>query len=75
MPLEVLEDAPVVDLEERLVRALAALDARLLADAANPLVGARGRVAFLLRFRVLPILWKDVGAPAEESSEEGDLLG
>ena len=69
-----LEDTPIVNGDERLVRALTALDARLLADAAHPLVGARRRVPLLLRLCVLPLLRKDVGAPTEEIAEQGHLL-
>ena len=38
---EMIEDDLIVERQERLVRAFSALDSRLLADSANPLVGAR----------------------------------
>src|SRR5437899_1790797 len=43
--LEVIEDDLVAHRDEGLIRALAAPDARLIADAAHPLVGTGGRVA------------------------------
>ena len=72
--LEMVEDHLIAHGDERLIRALAALDARLLADAAHPLVRAGGRVALSIRAGVDPQLGEDVVAPAEEAAEQGDLL-
>jgi hypothetical protein len=66
---EVTENDLVADGDERLMRALAALDARLLADTANPLVGARRRVALSILPRVDPELGEHVDPTAEEAPE------
>ena len=63
------------DRHECLVRAVAALDPRLLADAANPFVVARGRVARLTGLRVFPPAGEDVVATPKERTKQGDLFG
>src|SRR5207249_3789441 len=63
---EVIEDHLVTQGDERLIWALATLDARLLADAAQPLVGAGRGVSLSIRARVDPQLREDVVTAAEE---------
>ena len=61
------------DGQEASMEALGALDARLLADTAHPLVGARGGVAGLAGLAVFESTGVDVVAAAEERPEESDL--
>jgi hypothetical protein len=75
MALQMLEHAPIVDGDTRLVRAFPALDPRLLAGAAHPLVRARRRVTLLLGLRVLPVLREDICASAEWPPEQRHLFG
>ena len=58
---------------ERLVRAAAAADVRLLADAGFPLVGATRRVAGASLGGVLPAHREHILAPAEQDAEQLDL--
>jgi hypothetical protein len=60
---------------ESLIGALAALHARLLANASDPLVAAGRGVPLPFGLQVLPELREDVVAAGEEGAEEGDLLG
>ena len=59
--------------KESAIGTLSALDARLLADAAHPLVGARGRIARLARLPALESTRVDVVATAEQRTEQRDL--
>jgi len=72
--LEVIEDHLVTHGYEGLIWALATLDARLLADAAHPLVGAGRGVSLSIRARVDPQLREDVVTAAEEAAEQRHLL-
>ncbi len=72
---QVVGDDSVVDRDERLVRALAALDLGFLTDAPHPFVGASRRVATPSLLCVLPPFWEHVGTTAEQCSEQADLLG
>src|SRR4029077_7500472 len=67
LPLQVVGDNAVADGDEGLVGALPALDARFLADASHPLVGARGGVALLRGLIVDPQLWEDVGPTSKKA--------
>ena len=73
LPPQVGDHHAVFDTHERLVLAGTASDARLLADAEAPLVGADGRVALDPRLAVDPELGEDVFATAEERSKQRDL--
>ncbi len=72
--LEMVEDHPVGDVEECLVRAFATLDPGLLAETLDPLVGARRGVALLLRSAIAPQLRVDIAASGEEGPEKCDPL-
>lgn len=61
--------------EERAVWADGAFDPRLFADAANPLVGAGGRVAFAAGLFVLVASRIHVLPPPEQRAEKRDLVG
>ena len=61
--------------DEGLVRALAALHARLAADTRHPLVGAGRCVAGTVGLGVLPAHREDVGPTREQIPEEGHLRG
>ncbi len=71
---QVRQDGRVIDRHEGLVRALAALDLRELANTPNELVRARGRVAGLACLLAHESSRKDVLPTTEELSEERDLL-
>ena len=81
LALEVLKNFCVVDRQEGLVRAFAAgrpaaaNRALLLADAADPFVGANGRVPGLPGLRVFPASRKDIGPAPKERAKEANLLG
>ncbi len=71
---QVPEQGVVVDRAERLVRAVAALHLRQLADAGDELVRARGRVAGLTRLPADEPSRIEIVASAEELPEQLDLL-
>jgi hypothetical protein len=73
-PLEVIENDPIRDGDKRLVGTLPTLDARLLADAAYPLVPARGSVSFAPGGGVGPKPRVDIVSAPEELTEERHLL-
>jgi hypothetical protein len=75
LALQVIPDDLIGHRQERLVRTLAAFHARLLADAADPLVRARGGVALRPLLEVLPALGEHVHTPAEQTAKKCDLLG
>ena len=60
---------------ERLMRTFAAFDLGLAADALDPLVGARGRIAGPPRPGVLPPHRKDIRPTGEQATKQGELLG
>jgi hypothetical protein len=68
--VEMAKDGLLVVLEERLIRALAALDARLLAHTAHPLVGAGRGVSLRLLLGVDPEPGEHVLAAMKELMEE-----
>ena len=70
-----VEDDPVIDGYERLMRALAALDSGLLAHPSCPLVRARWGISALPGLRVHPEPRKDVTTAAEQAADECDLFG
>ncbi|OGB92794.1 MAG: hypothetical protein A2Z31_01435 [candidate division NC10 bacterium RBG_16_65_8] len=74
LALEMSLNGLVVNREKCLVRALAALDPWLLADASDPLIGARGRVACGLLLLIGPEPGEDILPPAEELAEEPDPI-
>ena len=57
------------------VRTFRTLHSRFLADAANPFVVARGRVARLTGLRVFPPAGEDVIATPKERTKQDDLFG
>src|SRR5436309_1318086 len=71
---EVPSDHFIGDRQEATVGTLRALYTRLFADAAYPLVGARGCVAGLPCFPTLESAWIHVLAPAKERAEQCDLF-
>jgi hypothetical protein len=72
---QVVVDHRIRQRHQQPVAAVAALDARLLADASPPLVGASRRVARLARGLALPANWVDIGATPEQPSKQCHLLG
>ena len=60
---------------ERLMRTFAAFDLGLAADALDPLVGARGRIAGPPRPGVLPPHRKDIRPAGEQATKQGEFLG
>ena len=50
------------------------LDSRLLADAANPFIGAMWRISSFASFEALKSPWKDVTSSTKKRAEEGDFL-
>ena len=72
-PRQMPADDLVGHRQEPTMRALGALDAGLLADAAHPLVRARGRIAGLAGLAALEATRIHVLAPAEERTEQRDL--
>jgi hypothetical protein len=70
----VIEDDLVFHRDERLVRALAALDARFLADTAHPFVEAGGRITLASLPVVYPQARENVLAATKQPSEQSDLL-
>jgi hypothetical protein len=74
-PLEVIPDDLIRHGKERLIGALPALDTRLLADAAHPLVRAGGGVPLPAGRGVRPELRVEVVPAPEELTEQGHLLG
>ncbi len=73
-PLQVIAHDAVGHGKEGLIRAFAALDARLLAQSRRPLVRAGWRVPALPRTWIAPVSREDVGTTAKQASEESDLL-
>ncbi len=71
---QMVEDHPVVDRRKGLVRALAALDLRKIADPAHELVRTGGRIAGLPGLLAQEPRREDVLATPEQSPEEPDLL-
>ena len=71
---KVLVDHDVRHRQKLTMRAVAAFDARLLADNWHPLVGARRRVARLSAGFAFPPQREYVGAPAEQVSKERNLF-
>src|SRR2546426_6956477 len=72
--LKVVEDYLVLEREECLIRTLAALHPRLLADATDPLVPAGGCVSLAASPSVRPEPGGDVVAASKERAGERDLL-
>ena len=66
-------DDIVGDWQEPLVRAVAALDPGLFAQARDPLVGTRGRVARFTGPSIVEATRVDVVAPAKERAKQPDL--
>ena len=62
------------DRDERLARAIAALDLRLAAHAAHPLVGAGRSVARSPCLWIVPSRREDIGTTAEQAPEQRDLV-
>jgi len=75
LPPQMRDHHPALDRDEGLLRTGPASDARLLADAGAPLVGADGRVALGSGLPVDPELGEDVFATAKEPAKERDLAG
>ena len=73
--LKVVEDHLVLDRQEGLMGTLAALHPRLLADTADPLVRAGGRISLAARPGVAPEPRIDIVAATEKGAEEGHFLG
>jgi hypothetical protein len=72
---QMVEDHAIVDREEGLVRAIAALASGLqTADPRLELVGARRSVACFARLSAHESGGEDIGAPTEQRAEETDLL-
>lgn len=71
---EVVENNVVRHGVKGLVRALAALHLRLVADPLAPLIGARRRISLLPRSGVAPELREDVRPASEERPEERHLF-
>ena len=71
---KVLVDHDVRHRQKLTMRAVAAFDARLLADSWRPLVGARRRIARLSSGFAFPPQREYVGAPAEQVSKERNLF-
>src|SRR6266487_2323859 len=68
---KVIEDNLIAKRQKRLVRAFSALDSRFLADSANPLVGARGRIAALPGPGVRPQPGEHIEAAPKQAAKEG----
>jgi len=66
-------DDAIRNRDELLMRAIAALDARLLTNTADPFISADGSIAGLPRPYVFPAARKDVLAPTEKRSEKRNL--
>ena len=73
-PLKMVEDDLVLDREEGLVRTLAALHSRLLANAPDPLVPARRSVSLAASPGVRPEPGVDVAAASKAGTEQRDLF-
>ena len=69
-----IEDDLIAQWDERLIRALAAFDPRLFADAAYSLVGAGGGVSLSLFAGVDPKPGEHAAPTAEEAAKESHFL-
>ena len=74
-PLKVIENDLIRHGDKRLVGTLPTLDPRLLADAAHPLVPARGSVPFATSGGVGPEPRVDIVSAPKELTEQRHLLG
>jgi hypothetical protein len=74
-PPQVTQNDLVRNRKKRLMRTLATLDARLLADTVSPLVRTRRGIALPAGTRVHPQPWINIQATAKQGTEERKLLG
>ncbi len=71
---EMLRNNIVIDRDKGLVRTVAALHFRFLADTRNPFVSTSWAKSFLAGLCVLPSPWEDVGSAAKQASEKMYLV-